>query len=228
MTAQQVLAELKKLGTEQNRKIYRRHGVSGEQHGVSYAHLKQLKKRLKTDHALALRLWASGNHDARVLATFVADPKQADEQLLDAWAADLDSYPLTDAFSAFAARTALARRKMEQWTASDEEWTGQAGWDLLAHLATREDALPDAFFEPYLATVERGIHTRKNRVRHAMNNALIAIGVRSDALEQKALAVARKIGTVEVDHGQTSCKTPDAAAYIRKTRRRQQARAGRS
>ncbi len=50
-----------------------------------------------------------------------------------------------------------------------------------------------------------------------MNNALINIGVRNPALEKKADAAAKRMGTVEVDHGETSCKTPDAAAYIKKT-----------
>jgi hypothetical protein len=50
-----------------------------------------------------------------------------------------------------------------------------------------------------------------------MNNALINIGVRSSALQKKAIAAAKRIGKVEVDHGETGCKTPDAVAYIKKT-----------
>ena len=50
-----------------------------------------------------------------------------------------------------------------------------------------------------------------------MNGALIAIGIRNPVLQAKALAVAAQIGKVDVDHGQTSCKTPDAGAYILKT-----------
>ena len=79
----------------------------------------------------------------------------------------------------------------------------------------------------HLATIEGEIHARKNRVRDAMNSALIAIGIRNDALEEQALAAATRIGKVEVDHGETGCKTPDAADYIRRTldRRRQKAAA---
>jgi hypothetical protein len=68
--------------------------------------------------------------------------------------------------------------------------------------------------------VEADIHKRKNRVRHEMNGALIAIGCRNAQLEKQALAVAAKIGKVVVDHGETSCKTPDAAEYIRKAQYR--------
>ena len=79
------------------------------------------------------------------------------------------------------------------------------------------DALPDEYFERFLSTIERDIHESQNRVRHEMNSALIAIGIRNPALEEKALAAAARIGKVEVDHGETGCKTPDAAGYIRKT-----------
>src|SRR3990172_1099061 len=98
MNAAEVLAELNKMGTEQNRKVYARHGVGPNMYGVSYANLGALKKKIKVDHGLALDLWASGNHDARVLATMIADPKQADDELLDGWVRDLDNYVLTDAF----------------------------------------------------------------------------------------------------------------------------------
>jgi hypothetical protein len=50
-----------------------------------------------------------------------------------------------------------------------------------------------------------------------MNNALINIGVRNPKLEKIAIAAAGRIGTVEVDHGETSCKTPEAVSYIKKT-----------
>ena len=164
-------------------------------------------------------------HDARVLAALIADPSQADASLLDSWANDLDSYVVTDTFSGFVGKTALAFDKAEQWTRSEAEWAGRAGWHLVAHLALKDPDLPDAYFTAHLATIEREIHTRKNRVRDAMNNALIAIGIRNDALEEQALAAAARIGKVEVDHGETGCKTPDAAPYIRRTLARRQQKA---
>jgi len=216
MSATPILEQLKTLGTEQARKTYRRHGVRGEQYGVSYADYKNLKKKIKVNHDLAQQLWASGIHDARILALMIADPQAADNLLLDAWVTDLDNYPLTDAFSQYVAQTAFAREKMEQWTQSEAEWVGATGWNILSHLALNDQNLPDAYFEPYLKIIEQNIHTRQNRVRHSMNNALIAIGGRNSQLEEKALAAAKIIGKVSVDHGETNCKTPDAAAYIAK------------
>lgn len=223
-SAAAILEELESLGTEQNRTIYRRHGVTTDElYGVSYANLGKLKKRIKVDHDLALALWESGNHDARVLATMVADPKRADERTLEGWARGLSNPAVADALADLVVKTPHAQRLVQRWTASDDEWIGRAGWHTLARLAAIPD-VPDEYFAPYLEVIEKGIHARKNRVREGMNNALIAIGIRGGTLEQRALAVAAAIGRVEIDHGETNCKTPDAAAYIYRALQRRKAK----
>lgn len=216
---------MESLGTAQNRKIYVRHGVSGNQFGLSFANLKKLQKRIKKDHPLSLALWETANHDCRILAAMVADPALADDAILESWCRDLDNYIITDSFAGFAGRTSSARIKAEQWRDHDAEWPGRAGWHMTANLAMKEPDLADDYFVELLAVIESGIHSRPNRVRDAMNNALIAIGIRNPALEALALEAAARIGKVEVDHGETSCKTPDAASYIRRTVARRQAKA---
>ena len=215
-TAVEILAELESLGTAQNRKVYARHGVGEPMFGVSYAGLGELKKKIKVDQPLAEALWESGNHDARVLATMIADPREVRSGQLDAWGRDLDNYVVTDAFASLAARTKFARTKFARWSRSRDEWLGQAGWLLLVTLARTDEDLPDSFFETQLETIEAEVHRRKNRVRYAMNSALIAIGARNAELRSRAVAAAERIGEVEVDHGETGCKTPQAAAYIEK------------
>lgn len=217
MTLKQTLAALKKAGTAQNRKVYAKHGVAGEMYGVSYAELGKLKKSIKTDHELARGLWASGNHDARVLACMVADPEAPKSRELDAMARDLDNYVLADAFSVLVARSPLREKKFAAWRDRKHEWTCAVAWNVLAALANHADERPDAFFHEPLQAIRDQIHDRPNRVRHSMNQALISIGVRSPGLRMKAEAAAERIGVVEVDHGATSCKTPDAHAYIART-----------
>jgi 3-methyladenine DNA glycosylase AlkD len=225
MTADQLLAELESLGTAQNRKIYARHGVGGPCFGVSYANFGKLKKRIKTDHALAEALWDSGNHDARVLATMIADPRAIAGSRLDAWAKSLDNSPLAGALSQFAAETPFAAARARKWTKSRSELLSTTGWTLLAILAAQDGVMDDAELAGFLSRIEAEIHAAPNRTRYAMNNALIAIGGR-EALREEALAAAGRIGRVEVDHGETGCKTPDAAAYIRKMADRKAKRTG--
>ncbi len=217
MATSDVLKKLEGFGTEQNRTVYRRHGVGDNQYGVSFANLRALGREHLGDQRLADDLWATGNHDARVLATIVADPTAISGSQIDAWRKDLDNYVITDAFAGLVARTPHCQKMMEKWTKAKAEWTSRAGFGLLAHLAMRDAALPNDYFESYLEMIEREIHTRKNRTRDAMNSALIAIGVRNRHLQQKATAAAKRIGKVEVDHGETGCKTPDAVDYIQRT-----------
>ena len=217
MNVQETLDTLKSLGTEQNRKTYRRHGAGEDVYGVSFAHLKDLKKKIKIDHDLAVALWESGNHDARMLAGMIADPKRLDARTLDAWVKGLRNYVEANALGGIAAKSPHARETMARWIASDEERTAAAGWRILAQVARDDDVLPDEYFERFLSTIESDIDESQNRVRHEMNNSLIAIGIRNPALQEKALAAAARIGKVKVDHGETGCKTPDAAGYIRKT-----------
>jgi 3-methyladenine DNA glycosylase AlkD len=103
-----VLRELKRLGTAQNVKIYRRHGAGKNQYGVSFGDLRALAKRLGTDHELALALWDSGNADARCLATMVADPAALTREEADAWAEGVDYYLHGDLVGGLVARTPFA------------------------------------------------------------------------------------------------------------------------
>ena len=209
-----VLAELEALGTAQNRKVYARHGVGEPMFGVSFAHLRKLGKKLRHDHALARALWASGNHDARVLALSVADPAEADRDEIETWAGEVDNYVLIDEFAAFVAATPHFGACADDWTEHDGEWVASAGWSLVAQQALRDNGVPDEYFDGRLRTIEAHIGGAANRVRHCMNGALIAIGGRNEALRESATAAARRIGPVVVEHGETSCKTPEAVAYI--------------
>lgn len=220
MNASEVVEQLRACGKESYRKTYRRHGAGERLFGVSTADLKSLAKKLRKDDALARELWRSGWYEARILATMIADPKQLDAATLDAWSRDADNYPIAHAVADLAARTPFARAKAEEWMAADDEYVETTGWRLLAHLAAKDAALGDDYFAAKVAAIRARIGGAKNRVRHEMNNTLIAIGLRSEALEKQATDVARAIGKVSVDHGDTECVTPDAIAYMAKARAR--------
>lgn len=216
MTPDDVMAQLEKSGSAQTRKTYGRHGIKGAMFGTSYATLGKLTKAINVDHTLAEKLWATANHDARILATMIADAGVATRKQLDAWAGAADNYVLSDALARLVAKTPHARATAEAWTKSASEYLGQAGWTVFAVLAKTDDSISDDYFRVLLARIEKTIAKAKNRVRHAMNGALIAIGGRSAKLRTAAIAAAKRIGVVEVDHGDTSCETPDAVGYIAK------------
>lgn len=217
MTLDQTMQALKSVATAQTLKTYLRHGYPQDTFGVSFADLKKLARKLDGEHALAQQLWKTGNGDARTLATMIADADEATPEELDQWAADVTFSLLAQMVARYVAETEYAQDKADEWTASPEEFVGETGYHVLGQLALQNEELPDSFFEGHLRTMEKSIHQAKNYTKYAMNQALIAIGVRNPNLTKKALAAADKIGKVTVDHGDTACKTPDAGAYIRKT-----------
>jgi len=215
MKAVDVLKTLKQHGKPNTAKIYARHGVVEETDGVPYTALSKLVKQISPDATLALDLWASRNHDARVLATKVIPLSSVTPELLSSWLRDCSNYIINDAISALTARHPEAEKLALQWIRSSDEWVSAAGWNVIAVLAT-DGKLRTPPARKLLGRIRKGIALAKNRTRHSMNNALIAIGSSNDELTQEALDVARKIGVVDVDHGKTGCKTPDATFKISK------------
>ncbi len=213
MNRTQAMKRLKAYGTAQNRKVYARHGVPKDMFGVSHANLGKLAREIKTDQGLALELFDTSNHDARVLATMIADPAEMKAKTLDAWARACD-HGLSWAVAEVAGKSPSARARAEKWTKAKNEFQASAGWKLVAVLAGG-DEVSDAWCTDHLETIEADIHSSKNHVRYSMNTALIALGCRAK-LTKAALAAAKRIGVVEVDHGETSCTTPDAASHIAK------------
>lgn len=220
-----LLSRLEALGSEQTRKTLRRHNAQEPMFGVRYADLYKLEKEIKRAfkktpeqaHTLAQELWDSGNHDARILATLIADSSRIDEATIGRWITEAAAcHFLVDAVAGVVEKSAHAAGCRDTWRLSDDEWIGRAGWHLVTQAAMNV-ATPDSYLADRLTEIEEGIHQSPNRKREAMNSALIAIGIRSEEWADKATSAAERIGKVHIDHGDTSCKTPDAAAYIRKT-----------
>ena len=220
MTYTEAMAELKKLGTAQNIKIYKRHGAGDNLFGVSFANLNKLQKKIKIDHQLALQLWESGNSDARTLATMIVDPQQITSAQADKWIENLNYYGLVDLLAGMISRTSFAKEKMEEWMKSPKENYRQCGYSILGGLLKNGSGISEADCQRYLKTIEKEIHSSPNRARHSMNGAVIGIGVFKPALRAEAFATAKKIGKVKVDHGETGCTTPDAISYIQKALKR--------
>src|SRR5690606_14781934 len=168
------------------------------------------------DHELALALWDTGNFDARNLAVKIVDPARLSPDEFDGFVRDGSPRMCGGYAATLAGETAHGPEKLAQWLAAGDPNLRVAGWTLLGHLALRDTTLGDATFEEALAGIERTIHDVPNAEREVMNQAVIAIGCRSAKLRRTALAAAKRIGKVEVDHGDTACKTPDARESIEK------------
>jgi len=216
LTLSEAVAALEAAGSEQTRRTYARHGVTLPMFGVSFATLKTLAKRIKVDHELAIELWETGNFDARNLALKVVDPARMSPADLDRWSTAPTARMCGSYVAHVAAEGPHAHACVERWLCAEHEHQRTIGWKLVAALAMLDETLADVAFTARLAAIERSIHSAPNAEREAMNQAVIAIGCRNTALREAATAAARRIGKVEIDHGDTACKTPDAVDSIDK------------
>ncbi|MBM4068872.1 MAG: DNA alkylation repair protein [Planctomycetes bacterium] len=217
MNAREILVTLKKLGKPQTAAVYKRHGSGDNVFGVLTSEIAKLQKMIKVDHVLAGALWKTGNAEARILALQVADPTKLTRADADGWIADGPVRFVGCYLSLLLARSPLNGATMRAWMKAPDESHREMGYGMFSvRLKENPDSISDADAENVLLTIEKEIHRSPNWARYAMNGALISIGIYKPALRKQALAAARRIGKVEVDHGETCCKTPDAVPYIEK------------
>ncbi len=218
-TVKQVLAELEKLGSEQTRKIYARHGIDGDVYGVKVGDLKKVAKKIKGNQELACELYDTGNHDAMYLAGIVADGSKMTKQQLESWAkASKNSWHCDYTVPGVATESKHTHSLALKWMKSRKEPIACAGWNTYVGLiATRaDDELDLDEIKSLLNQIVDTIDDAPNGVRYVMNGFVIAVGTYVKPLLRQAKSTAKKIGKVEVDMGDTSCKVPLATEYIAK------------
>ena len=161
--------------------------------GDFVVHLRKLARELGTDHALAQRLWASGNHEARILASFIDDPRLVTPAQMDRWVAGFDSWDVCDQVCALFEQARWARTKITAWAGDNREFVKRAAFAMIAGLAVHDKALHNRDIEAFFRLIRRGATDDRNFVRKAVNWALRSIGKRSRVLNRRAVAVARAL-----------------------------------
>jgi 3-methyladenine DNA glycosylase AlkD len=223
MTADEIVEELRLLGTDAYKKTLRNHGIPEPFFGVKIADLKKLQKRIKKDYRLALDLYDTGIYDAMYLAGLIADDPKMTKQDLRRWLAKAHCGPLSEYTVPWvAAESKHGLDLAREWIDSRQERAAVAGWATLSSLvAIKDDAELDlAELKQLLQRVEQTIHQQPNHVRYVMNSFVIAVGSYVRALTDQALQTAATIGRVTVDMGDTACQVPYAPEYIRKVQDR--------
>ncbi|MCU0861606.1 MAG: DNA alkylation repair protein, partial [Methanomassiliicoccales archaeon] len=118
----------------------RRYGISGEKMlGVPMPVIRAIAKELGKDQKQAEDLWATGVHEARILASLLAVPKETTRSLMDSWVEDFDSWDVCDQVCAnLFCRTASAYDVVPAWTSREEQYVRRAGFVMIATLAVHD------------------------------------------------------------------------------------------
>lgn len=215
MELQEIIDELKSLGTERTKKSYMSNGAQEPVFGVSINAMKPLFKELKYNQFLAEQLYETGIYDAMYLAGMIAEPNKMTEEDFDRWIKGAYFYMISDYIVAVTlAETDIAFKVADKWIDSGEEVIMSAGWSCYEWLlGTRKDSEFDR--EKLLKMLNRvrdTIHNQPNRTKYSMNNFIMAVGISYLPLHEEARKIAEEIGEVEVFNG----KINNATEYIQK------------
>jgi len=166
--------------------------------GVSIPELRGIARKIGTDHDLALRLWDTGIHEARILASMVDDPKEVTPVQMDLWVRGFDSWDLCDQVcSNLFDRTSYAFDKAMRWSRRRDEFVRRAGFATMACAAVHRKDVEDERFEAFLPMIAAAATDERNYVKKAVNWALRQIGKRSRVLNRKAIATAKHIAKLD-------------------------------
>ncbi len=195
MTLDEVIAELREQADKKAVAGMHRVGINPRGTlGVQIPKLQKLARRIGVDHALALDLWATGVHEARILAAMVDDPAELTEEQMDRWAQAFDSWDVCDQVSKYLfGRSPLAYEKAKEWAGHGGQFVKRASFALMADLAVNDKSAPDEPFLEFLQLAEREAGDDRNYVKKSVNWAVRQIGKRNKALNQAALASAKRI-----------------------------------
>ncbi|MGW8251979.1 MAG: DNA alkylation repair protein, partial [Anaerolineales bacterium] len=179
--SQAILERLRSMANPENVAGMERYGINTQNTlGISIYTLRPLAKEIGRDHGLALGLWDSGIHEARILACYIDDPQQVTEAQMERWALDFDSWDVCDQVcSSLFDHTPFAYQKALQWSERDEEFVKRAGFVLMAALSVHDKGAPDERFEQFFPGILREASDGRNYVKKAVNWALRQIGKRS-------------------------------------------------
>lgn len=194
-TTSEILELLKSSANPENVAGMARFGINPENtYGISIPTLRKIAKQTGRDHQIAQELWASGIHEARILACFIDDPKLVSESQMDRWAADFDSWDVCDqCCSNLFDRTPFAYQKADEWSQAESEFVKRAAYALMAALAVHDKKAPDGKFEAFFPVIVGGSTDERNFVKKAVNWALRQIGKRNKRLNSLAIETAGRI-----------------------------------
>ncbi len=193
--AEGIIKKLHTLAKPQNLAGMARYGIVPKNGlGVNMPNLRAIAKECGKNHALAQKLWASGIHDARILAALVDEPEKVTPAQMDRWVKTFYSWDVCDqACGNLFDKTPYAYAKARQWQRDRREYVKRAGFVMMAVLSVHDKRADDARFSAFLPMIREGAADGRNFVKKAVNWALRQIGKRNPALRKKALALAEEL-----------------------------------
>ncbi len=193
-TASEVITALKNVAEPNYTKKMEHFGIDASKAlGIRMPNVRKIAKQIGVNHALALELWKTDIHEARILAAQIADYRQIDNDLFDSWVSDFDSWDICDNTCYLLDKVPFAIEKIYEYATDEREFVKRTAFVLMATMSVHDKKAKDAFFEQFFPLIEQEAYDERNFVKKAVNWALRQIGKRNENLRLKALETAYRI-----------------------------------
>jgi len=194
-SVEEILKEMKKVSSAKAIAAKEYFGiVTDKSYGLTTPQTKAIAKKIGKNHTLALALWKTKVHEARHIASLIADPLKTDDKLMEKWLKDFNSWDIVDGTCTYLFRKLpSAYEKAMLWSYREREFEKRAGFTLMANLAVHDKKASDKMMEQFFEPILRESSDERNFVRKAVNWALRQIGKRNERLCKKAIAVAKQM-----------------------------------
>lgn len=213
MTVEQVLAQLESLGDEKRRAHNIKTGAPDNQFGAKLGDVRGLAKKIRTDHELALKLWATGNVEAQLVATLIMKPKSLSARELDALTRSVTCAQVADWLNAYVVAQHPDKDSLrEKWMKAKDRWAARAGWNLTASRLNK--GAQDVDLPALLDRIEAELPTAAPEVQWTMNNTLAAIGIHHPRHRKRAVAIGEKIGLYRDWPVSKGCTPPYVPVWV--------------
>ncbi|MDD5687834.1 MAG: DNA alkylation repair protein [Elusimicrobia bacterium] len=199
MNLEEILKKLKSLYNPANIEGMARFGSTPKNaYGIAIPVLRELAKEIGKNHELALQLWDTEIHEARILSSMIDDPEQVTELQMDTWVQDFDSWDTCDQVcDNLFQKTKFAHKKIDRWSKREEEFVKRSAFTLIACLAVHDKQANDHTFLDFLRIIKRESTDERNFVKKAVNWALRNIGKRNIKLNRLALKTVLEIQKID-------------------------------
>lgn len=193
-TAAEVIAHLRRLGSEENRQGMKRYGIKIDRAlGISHGVQRDIAKKIKRNHERAFELWTSGFMEAQFIASVTADPKRFTKADARRWAAEFDSWDIVDGVSDLFVDTDHWQELIGEFAADEREFVGRTAFAMIAWSVVHRKKEPDETFLAFLPLIEDHAGDERNFVKKAVSWALRSIGKRNARLNAAALALSERL-----------------------------------
>lgn len=213
MNINEILTQFKSLGDDARRAHNTKSGAPASQFGVKLGDIRTIAKKIKSDHELALQLWATGNLEAQLLATLIIKPKSLSAEEVDKLTRSTTCAQVADWLNSYVVTEHPGKEALrEKWMKAKDRWAARAGWHFTASRINK--GATDIDLPALLDRIEKEMPKALPEIQWTMNNTLAAIGIHHPKHRKRAITIGEKIGLYQDWPVSKGCIIPYVPVWV--------------